>query len=105
MIDEQHENLKNEESKKLKLNQINAKLQHQVDELNEVSFLLSCLLSFLSCLFFHLFYCLFYYLFYIILFIIFLIIFFYLFILSSLFLITLIIEIHPFFKGCFCGEL
>ena len=37
MIDELHENLKNEESKRMKVNQINTKLQHQVTELTDVS--------------------------------------------------------------------
>ncbi|XP_065064430.1 kinesin-like protein KIF15 isoform X2 [Rhopilema esculentum] len=36
VIDEHHENLKNEKSKVVKVNQINAKLQHQVNELNEL---------------------------------------------------------------------
>jgi len=34
--DELHENLKNEESKRMKVNQINTKLQHQVTELTEL---------------------------------------------------------------------
>lgn len=36
VIDEQHEQIMKEESKRIKINQVNAKLQHQVNELNEV---------------------------------------------------------------------